>query len=65
MKTPDEIKKALKQCIYEISCRGCPYVGADCDDLDADALGYIQQLEAALTDAKSDGMECIVEEEMW
>ncbi len=65
MKTPDEIKKGLKQCFSEICCRGCPYAGADCIDLGTDALGYIQQLEAALTEAKSDGMECIVEEEMW
>ena len=45
MKTPYEIKNALKQCSYEPSCRECPYGGVDCANLEADALGYIQQLE--------------------
>ncbi len=45
MKTPYEIKNALKQCSYEPSCRECPYGGVDCANLEADALGYIRQLE--------------------
>ena len=45
MKTPYEIKNALKQCSYEPSCRECHYGGVDCANLEADALGYIQQLE--------------------
>lgn len=52
MKTPDEIKKALRMCTeYKEanSCFDCPY---DCFDsycsvgLTADALAYIEQLES-------------------
>lgn len=49
MKTPDEIKKALEFHKDAGSCFDCPY---DCFDfccsreLAADALAYIEQLEA-------------------
>ena len=49
MKTPDEIKKALKYHKGAGSCLDCAY---DCFSLDcsirlaADALAYIEQLEA-------------------
>lgn len=53
MKTPDEIKKGLKCCLEEHACTRCPY--DDCDegwhcvvDRNADALAYIQQLEAKI-----------------
>jgi len=53
MKTPDEIKKGLEQCVNDAyGCNGkCPYFnslsnGVDCaGKLHADALAYIQQLE--------------------
>ncbi len=45
MKTPDEIKKALKLCgrgCYS----GCPYNSFECvEEMSRDALTYIQQLE--------------------
>ena len=52
MKTPDEIKRALMHCERE-KCKGCPYYEecmlADAHtDLHADALEYIQQLEARI-----------------
>lgn len=51
MKTPDEIKKALKCHKDADSCFDCPY---DCLDsycslgLAADALAYIEQLESRI-----------------
>lgn len=54
MKTPDEIKKGLEYCsltdvakIVKYAKRGIPY--ACVEDLIADALAYIQQLEAENT----------------
>ena len=45
MKTPEEIKKALKLCgrgCYS----GCPYNSFECvEEMSHDALAYIQQLE--------------------
>ena len=54
MKTPDEIKKGLECCSQSLPypCSGCPYERDEQQenawrcDLDADALAYIQQLEA-------------------
>lgn len=45
MKTPDEIKKGLARCKNVASCERC--LNAYSCDLEADALAYIQQLEAA------------------
>lgn len=49
MKTPEEIKYALRWCYARDGrneCFGCPYRHEDCDGaLYADALSYIQQLE--------------------
>ena len=70
MKTPEEIKKGLKICGDDKCSNYCPYYDncfmkdAFCE-LASDALAYIQQLEAALTEPKNDSMECIVEEELW
>lgn len=47
MKTPDEIKRALRQCAAK-NCSSCPYSGRSCDDKNSDALAYIEQLEAGL-----------------
>lgn len=50
MKTPDKIKNGLEHCC-EAGCKHCPYKD-DChlsdggSELAADALAYIQQLEA-------------------
>lgn len=51
MKTPEEIKKGLAHCAAN-DCNDCPYqYQPDCmmgnNVLEADALAYIQQLEAA------------------
>lgn len=55
MKSPDEIKKGLEQCVKaessETGCRGCPYIMScvkeeDPDSIMADSLSYIQQLES-------------------
>ena len=54
MKTPEEIKKGLECCSQSLPypCSGCPYERDEQQenawrcDLDADALAYIQQLEA-------------------
>ena len=55
MKTPDEIKKGLEYCAgLACNCDICPYQGCNvagrhpaCDiEMGADALAYIQQLEA-------------------
>ena len=57
MKTPDEVKKGLEQCVKaesgETGCGGCPYVLScvkeeDPDSIIADALAYIEQLESRL-----------------
>ena len=50
MKTPEEIKRALK-CANVCNdsgfrCKYCPYCGGNCPDLLSDALAYIQKLEA-------------------
>lgn len=51
MKTPEEIKKGLEYCMAgsPIVCNNCPYEGQFCEDdeLLADALAYICQLEVA------------------
>ena len=44
MKTPEEIKKGLECCIENKGCIDCPYRG-DCNELEGDALAYIQQIE--------------------
>ena len=50
MKTPEEIKEALRICIQEDHCDGCPYeeihFGNRC--LEKDALAYIEQLEETI-----------------
>lgn len=47
MKTPDEIKKAVSLCILCGRCADCPYRHTGCmAALSADALAYIEQLEA-------------------
>lgn len=52
MKTPEEIKKGLKHCCNDAPCLECEYADQrdrryTCEDaLLADALAYIQQLEA-------------------
>lgn len=47
MKTPDEIKKAVSLCILCGRCADCPYCHMGCmSALNADALAYIEQLEA-------------------
>ena len=55
MKTPDEIKKALKLCgrgCYS----GCPYNSFECvEEMSRDALAYIQQLETGM---EQDGAQC-------
>ena len=68
MKTPDEIKKGLEECTFRDGreCDICPfhdYEYCNCE-LQKNALAYIQQIEAELTEAKNDSMECIVEEEL-
>ena len=50
-KTPDEIKKGLEHCINGSSCQGCPFceecaTASDCNPMQKDLQGYIQQLEA-------------------
>lgn len=53
MKTPEEIKKGLEICgdVKCHDCRGCPYDGTTCDnELNNDALAYIQQLEQRLVE---------------
>ena len=53
MKTPDEIKKALKLC-QKGSCKFCPYDedGYCGHSKNEDALAYIQQLEDELKEYK-------------
>ena len=52
MKMPEEIKKGLECCINVKGCVGCPYRinldDCDSEQLERDALAYIQQLEQAL-----------------
>lgn len=55
MKTPEEIKNGLEICgdakCNCHDCRGCPYDGTTCDnELNNDALAYIQQLEQRLVE---------------
>ena len=53
MKTPEEIKKGLEICgdVKCHDCRGCPYDGTTChNELNNDALAYIQQLEQRLVE---------------
>lgn len=67
MKTPEEIKKGLECCSgqngHTYCGGGCPYSYDDCDDMSADALAYIQQLEtqnaALLKDLRdADRIDC-------
>ena len=44
MKTPNEIKKGLENCANKSDCCWCPLM-TQCEK-EADALAYIQQLEA-------------------
>lgn len=52
MKTPEEIKKGLEHCLNNAPCMKCPYYEFRdrkyiCEGrLMADAIAYIQQLEA-------------------
>lgn len=51
MKTPDEIKKAVSLCILCERCTDCPYRESESETgcmsaLNADALAYIEKLEA-------------------
>lgn len=49
MKTPDEIKKAVRLCILCERCTDCPYRKTGCmAALSADALAYIKQLEGQI-----------------
>ncbi len=56
LKMPEEIKKVLKCCNDSIGCDICPYgEEADCNwNKNADALSYIQKLEAELAAAVND-----------
>ena len=47
MKTPDEIKKGLSMCKPGADCDHCPYTLLECakNQMEQDALAYIQQLE--------------------
>lgn len=53
MKTPEEIKKAMRHCLtsdyqtHPDPCRICPF-GDDCHGGLSDALGYIEQLEETI-----------------
>lgn len=60
MKTPEEIKKVLEMCRVGADCALCPYSLAECGEsqLEADALAYIQQLEAALEVLRGDCDYC-------
>lgn len=54
MKTPDEIKKVVSLCPLCGRCVNCPYRHTGCvAALSADALAYIEQLEAE-REGKSD-----------
>ena len=63
-RTPEEIKKGLECCSLPYKCDKCPYFGMPCgsDDLSADALALIKQLErerdAALEDMKTKSFGC-------
>lgn len=47
MKTPDEIKKAVSLCPLCGRCADCQYYATGCmSALNADALAYIERLEA-------------------
>ena len=50
MRTAKEIKKALECCLQNDlqDCAECPYVSTNCSVKNADALAYIEQLEADL-----------------
>lgn len=61
MKTPDEIKRGLEHCVSSIYvCEDCPYESCNgvtrictcVDELEVDALAYIQQLEANLAECE-------------
>lgn len=57
MKTPEEIKRGLECCVVDVDrvarCGDCPYA-AECGvgvvELESDALAYIQQLEARISE---------------
>lgn len=52
MKTPEEIKKGLERCA-DGDCHKCPYSGYECaQEVNADGLAYIRQLEAELEAVK-------------
>lgn len=55
MKTPDEIKKAVRLCILSENCKACPYYeDANCSTmLMFDVFACIEQLEAE-REVKSD-----------
>lgn len=50
MKKADEVKKGLWCCSQDDECGICPYANGECHNnkVKADALAYIQQLEAGL-----------------
>lgn len=49
MKTPEEIKTALKICSTRSECDNCPYDDGKCEnELERDALEYIEKLEVIL-----------------
>lgn len=60
MKTPEDIKNALRQCNMCGDCRKCAYFNNGCElrielgdtELTADALVYIKRLEDELTDTR-------------
>lgn len=58
MKNPKEIMKGLGCCSNsDGTCEGCPYVEGECrafEQLSADALALIQQLESKLNQAVED-----------
>ena len=59
MKTPEKIKKGLENCTRLGGCASCPYfvdnTMAQCTPvMAADALTYIQQLEAELAQVKAE-----------
>ena len=70
MKSPDEIKKGMEHCINGTSCRGCPYceecaTASDCNPMQKDLQGYVQQLEVerdAAVETIYEMAKCITED---
>ena len=56
MKTPEEIKKRLEGCKDKANCEWCNLI--DQCERNADALAYIEQLEAGIDHAEKVAMEC-------